>query len=52
MNFIIDYLDKFKFITLAGWLITLLVAVAGFNFIKDIVALVLTKLYEFFIQHT
>jgi len=52
MNLTIDYLDKFKFTTLAGWLITLLIAIVGFNFIKEIVAFVLTKLYEFFIQHT
>jgi hypothetical protein len=47
-----EYTEKKKFISLAGWLITLLALVFGYNYIKDIISFVLIKLYEFFIQNT
>ena len=34
----------------AAWLVTVLLAVAGIQRIKEIIAFVLMKLYEFFIQ--
>lgn len=47
-----NYIDKEKFTSMAGWLITLLIAIFGFTYIMDIIVFVLTKLYEFFIQNT
>ncbi len=47
-----NYIDKEKFTAMAGWLITLLIAIFGFTYIRDIIVFVLTKLYEFFIQNT
>jgi hypothetical protein len=35
----------------AVWLITLLVIAAGFRYAKEIIAFVLDKLYEYFIQN-
>lgn len=46
----VHYIDKFNFTVIAGWLITLLIAIMGFNYIKDIIVFVLNKLYEFFIE--
>lgn len=46
-----EYTEKKKFTTLAGWLITLLVLLFGYNYIKDIISFVLIKLYEFFIEN-
>jgi hypothetical protein len=47
-----NYIDKEKFTAMSGWLITLLIAIFGFIYIRDIIVFVLTKLYEFFIQNT
>jgi len=51
MHLPINYIDKLNSTIIAGWLITLLVAIAGWNYIKNIIVFILTKLYEFFIQH-
>lgn len=37
--------------SLAIWLITLLIVGFGFRYVREIISLVLSKLYEFFIQH-
>lgn len=47
-----EYTEKKKFTAMAGWLITLLALLFGYNYIKDIISFVLIKLYEFFIQNT
>ena len=47
-----EYIDKFKYGEFAVWLITILLVITGFQRIKEIVAFVLMKLYEFFIQRT
>jgi hypothetical protein len=47
-----NYIDKEKFTSMSVWLITLLIAIFGFIYIRDIIVFVLTKLYEFFIQNT
>jgi hypothetical protein len=52
MHLSTNYIDKEKFTAMSGWLITLLIAIFGFIYIRDIIVFVLTKLYEFFIQNT
>ncbi len=44
------YADKIKFTAFAAWLIAVLLVIAGLNRLKEIIAWVLIKLYEFFIQ--
>lgn len=35
----------------AIWLVTLFLVAFGFRYVKDVITLILGKLYEFFIQH-
>jgi hypothetical protein len=44
------YADKIKFTAFAVWLITALLVIAGLNRLKEILAWLLIKMYEFFIQ--
>jgi hypothetical protein len=44
------YADKVKFTAFAVWLITVMLVIAGLSRLKEIIAWVLIKLYEFFIQ--
>lgn len=45
-----QYSEKAKFSAWAAWLITLLLLITGFQRIKEVVAYVLMKLYEFFVK--
>jgi hypothetical protein len=49
MNTAIDDIDKLKNITMAVWLITGLLLVAGYLFFRNIISFLLIKLYELFI---
>ncbi len=51
MNTLLSYIDKLRFTTTAAWFAAILVAILGFRFLKEIIAYILVKLYEFFIQH-
>ncbi|MEO7313917.1 MAG: hypothetical protein ABIW47_01940 [Ginsengibacter sp.] len=46
-----NYITKEKFTAVAGWLITALVLSLGYKYIEGIIAFVLEKMYEFFIQN-
>jgi hypothetical protein len=45
-----QYAEKMNGVAIAAWIITLLIFITGFQRLKDIVAFVLMKWYEFFIQ--
>ena len=51
MNTGIKNMDTFKFGLLIGWLLIILIAVLFFRYIKDGIVFMLTKFYEYFIQH-
>ncbi|HWC53905.1 MAG TPA: hypothetical protein VG676_10005 [Chitinophagaceae bacterium] len=44
------YNETMRFGALAAWMVTILLLATGFQRIKDVVAYVMLKLYEFFIQ--
>jgi hypothetical protein len=44
------YNETMRFGELAAWMVTILLLATGFQRIKDVVAYVMLKLYEFFIQ--
>jgi hypothetical protein len=43
------YNETMRFGALAAWMVTILLLATGFQRIKDVVAYVMLKLYEFFI---
>jgi hypothetical protein len=45
-----EFANNLRVSVFAGWLITGLLVITGFQRIKEIIAFVLLKLYEFFIQ--
>ena len=45
-----EFVENLRIGAFVAWLITILLAAAGFQRIKEIVAFILTKLYEFLIQ--
>jgi hypothetical protein len=46
----VNYIDKLKTPEIAAWLVTLLLLITGFRFIKKVIAFILMTLHEFFIQ--
>ena len=46
----IEFVDLSRLAAFAAWMITAMLVVTGFQRIKEIVAFILLKLYEFFIQ--